>query len=492
LSVLQVKHGFVRLFGLADKVVILDEVHAYDTYTSSIIDRLIEWLAVMGSSVILLSATLPRHRVNELMRLYAGPNTEVSIQQEYPRVSWITRGGTPTSIPIGARPQKPVRLRRVGHDPSVVAKDLVTEISHGEGCAAWICNTVGKAQEVYQILRPMCRDVDVELSLLHSRFPFEKRKELENRCLDDFGKASLKDRSDPEYRPRPKRSILVATQIVEQSLDLDFDLLVTHMPPVDLLLQRIGRLHRHDTRPRPYFVDPTVWLVEATTTEDGLPDFGVDVRIYSEYVLLRTWLSLAGRRSIGIPSDIEQLMHEVYESDGPTGLGAGPIYERLEQARAAAEKQRCDDEAKAGNYIVRKPDDSESIVGEYNANLNEDEDPRTSQIIQAATRLGLPSIQVVCLYDAGNGDISLDRNGREIVSLSNEPDAETTKRLLNRSVTLTHQGVRSLLVDWDPPVGWRKSRYLRYHRAIVFRQDRCMVGEWEVRLDDNLGIVIQR
>jgi len=91
MSVMQVRHSTVRLFGLANKTVVLDEVHAYDVYTSTIIDRMVQWLSSIGSSVVVLSATLPRERRNELIRAYGA----VSESSEASRVSQNYLGYSP-------------------------------------------------------------------------------------------------------------------------------------------------------------------------------------------------------------------------------------------------------------------------------------------------------------------------------------------------------------------------------------------------------------
>src|SRR5207237_1090877 len=93
LSVLQTRHGFVRLFGLAGKAVILDEVHAYDAYMSVLLKRLLAWLAALGCPVVLLSATLPSAKRRKLLEEYAGVTVEAASDVPYPRISTIAPGG---------------------------------------------------------------------------------------------------------------------------------------------------------------------------------------------------------------------------------------------------------------------------------------------------------------------------------------------------------------------------------------------------------------
>ncbi|MEJ7654068.1 MAG: CRISPR-associated helicase/endonuclease Cas3, partial [Chloroflexia bacterium] len=106
----------------------------------------------------------------------------------------------------------------------------------------------------------------------------------------------------------------MATQLIEQSLDIDFDLMVTDMAPADLVLQRAGRLHRHD-RPRPNRLNkPELWVCEPDSMEGSVPHFGGgSERVYDPHMLLRSWLELQPRSSFRLPGDIEALVEAVYD-----------------------------------------------------------------------------------------------------------------------------------------------------------------------------------
>jgi len=288
MAVLPVKHVFVRLFGLAQKTVIIDEVHAYDAYMGVLLEHLLCWLRSLGTSVVLLSATLPKSRREALLSSYRGreqhessrPAGEISsgsltasvatkVAPPYPRLSWLDEHGQIQSRNFNA--SKRITLRVV-LQPYAVADwgpMLRAALEHG-GCAAIICNTVTRAQDVFLALQPLF-EVG-ELDLFHARFPFEEREERECRALAYFGRP--KD-LDPSLRPR---RVLVATQVIEQSLDIDFDLMVTELAPVDLVLQRSGRLHRHErigdaARIRPPGLEsPTLWLLTPQWRNGCLPD----------------------------------------------------------------------------------------------------------------------------------------------------------------------------------------------------------------------------
>lgn len=250
LGALRVRHVSLRLLGLAGKVVVLDEVHAYDVYMSRIIDRLLEWLRELGTSVVVLSATLPSQRRKELLSAFMGEDMDKwsetrEANRPYPLVT-IGRPGEPawSLAPDGVVKPREVALKyRVDGDEqrTANARYLLSRIAKG-GCAAWICNTVAEAQECFTELKHQAAEMPAEsrpeILLFHARFPEWRRECIETAVLNRFGPPDA-----PGVR-RPERAILVATQVIEQSLDLDFDLIMTQLAPVDLLLQRMGRLHR--------------------------------------------------------------------------------------------------------------------------------------------------------------------------------------------------------------------------------------------------------
>lgn len=245
LATLNVKHHFVRLWGLANRVVVLDEVHAYDTYTGTLIVALVRWLKAMGSSVVLMSATLPRKTRNELISAWGASTGEVP-DQAYPRVTLVD-DGVPRSQHVPARSLKPIECHGLDESLEAIAEQAAALIQEG-GCGAVIVNTVDRAQTLYSMLvaardDPNRTDVgdDIQLVLFHARFPADDRAERETTVLELFGGGE---------ETRPRAALLIATQVAEQSLDLDFDFMLSDLAPVDLVLQRAGRMHRHE-RHRP-------------------------------------------------------------------------------------------------------------------------------------------------------------------------------------------------------------------------------------------------
>lgn len=490
LAVLQTRHGFVRLFGLAGKTVVVDEVHAYDAYMSTLLERLLEWLAALGSPVVLLSATLPTARRDALLTAYARglglpePTHPSSAGDAptYPRLSWVgAAGGGRQAVPASGRSRKEVRVVWVPGDDAALARRLQAVLADG-GCAGIVCNTVVRAQDLYRALRPFfpdrADDGDAELDLLHARYLFEDREARERRTLRRFGKAEAMVDGAPVRRPR--RAVLVATQIIEQSLDLDFDLLVTDPAPADLVLQRIGRLHRHPGRDRHGLGEPEVWIRQPLT-EAGVPRFDRGTAaVYDGHVLLRSWLALQDRPAIRVPADVAPLVEAVYDDDRPCPADVSPpVRESWETTRRELVARRERDEAKANAFRILSPRHP-SLFEDFNRELAED-DPSIHHSLQALTRLGDRSVSVVCLGPE-------ERAG---LLLSEVPDIAGTWALLRRSVALADRRIVGDLEALKVPSGWRRSALLRHHRLLELdAEGGCRVGNHRLEWNNDLGIVV--
>lgn len=277
-GVMNVKHHFVRLWGLANKVVVLDEVHAYDAYTSTLIETLLSYLKQLGCSVILMSATLPDKKRDALLR--AWNVTGVIPNCPYPRVLLADSNGVRGDT-FSARSQEPIRVSGLDESLDSIAGQALVALQEG-GCGAIIVNTVDRAQQLYLHLLERL-PTETVLTLFHARFPADERRAIEQTVLNIFG----------EKGTRPRRALLIATQVAEQSLDIDFDFLISDLAPVDLLLQRAGRLHRHvrNTRPAAH-QQPRLQI--AGLLPERLPDLETTSwgRIYGDYLCLVTWAML--------------------------------------------------------------------------------------------------------------------------------------------------------------------------------------------------------
>ena len=244
LSVLYSRHNSLRMYGLAQKIVIVDEVHAYDLYMQGLIHNLLKFLAAQHKSVVLLSATLPLAMKEELVNSYVSGLSEdgkvdgnrALPSDEFPLIS-IHHQREDRYLPVAVAPgkERSINLRFFTTPNMGEPLEFLAKVSRSGRCGVWICNTVKDAQQAYSRLKAHIGTENV--LLFHSRFTMADRQAIEQTVMDIFGK-----RSGAERR---RGKILIATQVVEQSLDLDFDEMVSDLCPIDLLIQRSGRLKRH-------------------------------------------------------------------------------------------------------------------------------------------------------------------------------------------------------------------------------------------------------
>lgn len=245
MAAMNVKHGFVRAFGLAGKVVILDEVHSYDAYTGTLLDALVGLLRQLHCTVIILSATLNRQRRSQLL------GTPCS-GDGYPLITALPAAGSMQEVPMA--------IEHTGRASIVLQRDDARAVHEALERAAqgqqvlWIENTVKEAQARYLDLAARAAELGVECGLLHSRYTMTDRARIETRWVDLFGKPGWGRRGE-------QGRLLVGTQVLEQSLDIDADFLVSRFAPTDMLLQRLGRLWRHEATPRAVGATHEAWLL---------------------------------------------------------------------------------------------------------------------------------------------------------------------------------------------------------------------------------------
>ncbi len=486
LGVLKAKHFFVRLFGLAGKVVIFDEVHAYDTYVTSLLQRLLGWLRELGCTVVLLSATLPEQRLRELVQAYTGRKDASLDMPGYPRVALATSretqfvsitlpngGSDPVAIaaqPTGAtasRRGEVVRLASAPYEVEAIAERVVQDVEQG-GCGAVICNTVKRAVAVYDQLR--CRLEEQECLLFHARTPFAWRREREREVLERFGKNGA----------RPQRAVLVATQVVEQSLDLDFDAMYSEVAPVDLVLQRLGRLQRHlRVRPERFRNDCCLTLI-GPRGESGPPSRFEGEGVYGRHFLLRSWLLLRDRTALRLPDDLERLVAEAYadadEVSPPDAEWAAALKKAVELLEAETKKEK----GIAEKSMVLRPVNPELLTRKLGEALFDADDPTVHRDVRAATRLG-ESVSIVCLVRR-NDRLVLPHAPDHSVDPDRRPGPHETRLLLEAALSLSRESnhqVYHTLVNEEPPVAWKRNGNLRFHRLVEF-------GDGAARVRDTL------
>lgn len=238
LAVLPARHQSLRLLGLANKVLVVDEVHACDSYMGELLVRLLRFHAALGGSVILLSATLPLSQRARYIKVFAeGADMTVVRPMEvgYPLAShFSTNGIAEQPLETRAESARHVVVHAL-HEEREVQERLQNSIAQGR-CVVWIRNSVADAVETWKAWNASCPEYPA--TLFHARFALVDRLRI--------GKEKIEAVFGPDSTPVTRRGkLVIATQVIEQSLDVDFDDMVTDLAPIDLVVQRAGRLQRH-------------------------------------------------------------------------------------------------------------------------------------------------------------------------------------------------------------------------------------------------------
>jgi len=460
-SVLLTKHFFVRLFGLGGKVIIFDEVHAYDAYMSEIFCRLLQWLRAAQVSVTLLSATLSEDARRRFAHAYGADLPQSSSGDLYPRFTLVNPSGCRTGA-LSYHSSRDLHLEWCQPGPQDIVNTLRARLADG-GFAAVVCNTVRRAQEIYETVSEAGLCPQDDCILFHARFPFQRRQELETLVTERFGKANA----------NRKRAIVIATQVIEQSLDLDFDFMISDLAPVDLLLQRAGRLHRHNRPTRPTGLEqPTLAICQPEGEDHDAPDFGGSRYVYEPYILLRTLAVLRDRKSISLPADTVELIESVYGGRNEALMTA--LAEPMQPALQKMHKNNDKAQIAARSVMLLPPTDS-GVISMPNPKL-EDENPAVHRDMQALTRLGSVSLQLVCLHRMADGSLNTRCAGNgETIDLHDRSLKEKARALLKASLSIQHHDVVNYLLGAADaqPAALKKISALRHHRLVVFENGCC-------------------
>jgi CRISPR-associated endonuclease/helicase Cas3 len=377
LSVLPGRHKFVRGFGIQKSVLIVDEVHAYDSYMYGLLGKVLDQQFQAGGSALLLSATLPQKQREYLAKNWGDARVEDT--KFYPLITQIYTQKSPSLFAITNPEQLPERrevMLETWRLPEMQLDEdkllaIITATAARQGAKiAIICNLVADAQALAQRLANPEINSDIAVDLFHSRFRFKDRQQIEESIKAWYGK-------EEKTRAQGGR-ILVATQVVEQSLDLDFDWLITQLCPVDLLFQRMGRLHRHQrARPEGFEQPRCVVLVP-----DQEQQYGNSQYVYENIrVLWRTEQLACQHASVVFPEAYRHWIEKVYQ--GPPWPGEAPeMTEAHDQYQREVEEVKC--------MIAR-------TVAAYKANPLPDESDKATLL----TRDGEMSLTVLPVLEQG-------------------------------------------------------------------------------------------
>lgn len=425
------KHAFVRLFALANKVVVFDEIHAYDAYMNEVIFHLLRWLHALGAKVILLSATLPRSLRNNLLASYGctPPETETLPEHDpYPQILYGRDGAV--AAPFTVDPAESVdsralniHIRKIevaGQDRTLKGAGIAVDLVRTGGCIAWIRNTVKEAQNAWSEVRAALASEgisDVDVRLIHARFTRTDRNDIEEELVEVLGPKA--------YETRPQKMIVIATQVIEQSVDIDFDAMISDLAPVDLLLQRLGRMWRHE-RPlsvRHGHTEPVLHVL--TPDAEDLYDmrFGSSAFVYDPEILARTAALTNDGDRWSMPDSCRTLVAQLYDRDefewSAEAQKVGPSTLDKVRAKRRETNRIARDEAKK---ILMPEPDSEEL--EMRVAFNDDD---KGERIELTTRQGHGSGTVVLLH-MQNGAIEF--GGKEL-PISPLPDKENFSALID-------------------------------------------------------------
>jgi len=462
---LKSRHLMLRHLALAGKVVVIDEVHAYDVYMSRYLDRVLHWLGAYGTPVVLLSATLPAGRRAELLAAYesgrGAPTPSVVGDPGYPVVT--ASGSEPRVVPA-SRPPLPVTIDRATDDlDSLVA--VLRDALAGGGCAVVVRNTVARVQETADLL--VAEFGDAHVTVNHSRYLACDRARTDTELLRRFGPPG------PDT-DRPEMHIVVASQVVEQSLDVDFDLMITDLAPIDLVLQRIGRLHRHVrhrpptlARPRCVLVGVEDWAAVPVRAVPG------SRRVYGEHTLLRSAALLTDRDVVTLPDDIAPLVQAGYGEPTPGPESWSAAMKAAESAHGLSTVKR---RARAEDFLLGE-------IGSPTATLNgwvragvgdADKDPRGL----AQVRDGAETIEVLVVQrDRDGGLLTPDwihTGGGQQIPLDAQVPAGLARTIascaLRLPLAMSHEGVAS-----DVITALERNHYVSFDQAPLLKDQLVLV-----------------
>ena len=497
------RHFMLRHLGLAGKVVIIDECHAYDAYMQQYLSRALEWMAAYGVAVILLSATLPAASRAKLAESYARSYVRCRLGQRRPlnerREGWRTAGGYPLLTWTDGRdicqrlimqevPRRDIALEFIGAAEQLLAR--LHEALAGGGCACIILNTVRAAQDMYALTRsglPGARVI-----LYHAQFTMPDRARKERELLTCMGKGS----GEQERH----RCVLIGTQVLEQSLDYDADLMISQLCPMDLLLQRMGRLHRHERTRPPRLAQPAFLVL---TEEDGQP-FGRGTQaVYDSYLLLRTWQCLQPAGSVSLPDDIPRLVEEVYRESGPRETD-GEIQESdagLQQAWHDYRRSQDKKTDSAGHYLLAAPIGRRGSLEDMLGNA----DATPESAAECRVRDGASSIEVLLLKRQGGGSTFVDEEeaGGQLLSPGQVPEHDLARRIACQRLRLPH----SLSAPWNQEQtlkelrergqqeldAWNSSPWLRDRLMLLLDDDgTAQLGGYRLAYSHETGLSCRR
>ncbi|MDR1615598.1 MAG: CRISPR-associated helicase Cas3' [Syntrophomonadaceae bacterium] len=495
---LKQKHIALRHLGMANKVIVIDEVHAYDAYMDSYLYKALRWLGEYGVPVIVLSATLPANTRKSLIESYLGKNFQEPVNEglgfrvnkviplppdwavsgAYPLITYTDGNEVEQVFPeADLKSSLEIAVERFDGDLC----DKLNEALAGGGCAGIIVNTVLKAQEIAEKL--LERFGNEHVRLLHSGFISIDRTEKEAELLKLLG--------PPDDAERPDKMIVVGTQVIEQSLDIDFDVLFTDICPMDLLIQRIGRLHRHKRDARPAkLAEPKCYVM-------GCGEFdGGSVAVYGEYMLMMTRYLLPER--LCLPKDISRLVQAAYGGGVEVPESELKAYNetKSENDRTIRNKENRAKDFQLVDPTKGKPDLTGSL------DLIKPDLP--GKMGEATVRDSENSIEIILLqYIEGKYKLLPWIDGSKIIPADSAPDQETAFALAGCKVRLPGSfskpwnivnNIEQLESEGaDLHKVWKDSHWLNGELFVVLDGEfKASLREKTIKYDRYIGLTVEK
>lgn len=471
LSVLPKKHQSLRALGLYRKVLVIDEVHAADTYMLKLLDSVLALHASQGGSVVMLTATLShqqRMSIVDAWQVGNGvplENRKPIKKKDFPLLTQVSHDGDVEELPLDARPgtEKDIDVDFVHTFEGCL--DCVVEAVEDNHCIVWVRNSVDEAIEAFEQVRTKLSDPDKAL-LFHSRFMLADRVEKEEWVRLHLGKESTAEM-------RAGR-VLIATQVFQESLDADADIMISDLCLIDDLIQRAGRLRRHirDEQGNPLKSDQkdqrgaSTLVVHAPVWQDEPDENWLKKHSANTQFVYqapgRIWLTmdyLQKAEGIRLPENSRDMIEHVYSPDAQ-------IPEALQEAETElAGKTRADSSQAMFNRL----------------NLDAGYSMDSSQVwsddsVELGTRLGEEAHEVLLVTRDGDNYRPVTANQRHAVELSTVK--LSSKKLLRKLVEIS-EGDREQFVKTYPRAKFMKICCLESQQELQYSTEAGLNGVTE-------------
>ena len=498
MGAMRVKHSPIRMLGIGTGCLILDEAHSYDWYTSALMKRLLAWVGALRGAAVVISATMPQALVSDLAAAYQHGTMSQRPRSGRPELPPPPRCAYPgwmnwTPEPVGAGPgtwrAHAAKPQRAGWLLSVelrntAASSLTTAMAERAndavrqgGCVLVVRETVSKAQRTYDAVLALA-DHDTEVVLLHSRFRHRDRRRIEQRIVSGLGPPGRGD-------ARPRRLILVSTQIVETSLDVDFDFVISDPAPIGSLIQRAGRTHRHHRRERPpIHATPRIAVYWPCDTCGAS---GYRSAVYMAHDLRSSRALLDGRSTIAVPEDVPALVDQAAVNAAVDEDGEVAWIEWLADAdvqKGHATRSMCPDPARLAF----------DCVADLTSPLSDDN--------VAPTRLGVPTVLVLPVYTTIGDDLCAAPGGPPLPAT---PTVQEEQQLMEECVPVPRYPQQSAWLELldDPPTtqhgrtAWSSGplagvKLLRCDRVHAATDRSVELEGWRISISPTRGLDAER